>query len=235
MSVSLNGEDAMQPLSTQKYTFPLRVRLQGQTVTVFLLNQASRDAMLTFAQTLPEQDLLFLERDIANPAEVDRWIRAVEEGAMVTIVAWQDEAIVGYATFDRGRVPWTSHVAELRVVAACSARGRGLGRLLLELAFEMALEQGVKKVVARMTPEQADAQSLFTRLGFEEEAVLRAAAMDTQGVTHDLLLLSFRAALHEEQCCETCGVPVLMALALDGLRLCAHCFETKYEELGGGD
>ena len=225
----------MQPPSTQKYTFPLRVRLQGQTIVVRPLGEDSRRAILEFARSLPELDLLFLERDIADPAEIDRWIRAVEEGAMVTIVAWQDEVIVGYATFDRGRVPWTRHVAELRVVVAQEARGKGLGRLLLELVFEMALEQGVKKVVARMTPEQSGAQTLFKRLGFEEEAVLRDNAMDARGVTHDLLLLSYRASMHEEQRCSVCGVPVLTALALDGLQLCAQCFETRYEELGGGD
>jgi L-amino acid N-acyltransferase YncA len=225
----------MQLPTNPKYAFPLRVRLKAQTIVVRPLCEESRESLLEFARVLPERDLLFLERNIADPAEVDRWIRAVEEDAMATIVAWQDEAVVGYATFDRGRVPWTRHVAELRVVTAQSARGKGLGGLLLELVFEMALEQGVKKVVARMTPEQADAQRLFRRLGFEEEAVLRDNAMDTRGVTHDLLLLSFHTARHEKQRCAACGVPVLAALALDGLQLCAHCFETRYEELGGGD
>lgn len=225
----------MKPLSEHKYVFPVQARLNGQAITVRLLDRESRESVLAFAQGLPEQDLLFLERNIADPAEVDRWIGAVEDGAMVTIVGWQDESVVGYATFDRGRVPWTCHVAELRVVTAPSSRGKGLGRLLLELAFEVALEQGVKKVIARMTPEQTDAQDLFKQLGFEKEAVLHDAAMDTHGITHDLLVFSFRPTSHEELRCAACAVPVLTALTLEGQQFCAQCFETRYAELGGGD
>jgi len=218
-----------------KYVFPLHVRLRNRAVVVNLLSAECREPMLAFAEALPERDLLFLERDITDPAEVDRWIDAVAQGAMVTLVAQQDGSIAGYATFDRGRVPWTRHVAELRVVVAPSARGAGIGRLLLELVFEMAQQQGVMKVIARMTPEQTEAQSLFKRLGFEEEAILRDNAMDAHGVTHDLLVLSFRPKCHEEQRCASCGIPVLTALALDGVQLCAQCFEARYEELGGGD
>jgi L-amino acid N-acyltransferase YncA len=190
--------------------------------------------MVTFAQALPEEDLLFLEQDITQPTEVDAWIKDVLEGSLATLVAWEDDVVVGYATFDRGRVRWTRHVAELRVVVAQSARGIGIGRLLLELAFELVLDVGVTKVIARMTPDQTAALSLFQRLGFAEEAVLRDHALDANGLTHDLLVLSFHARAHQEQCCEFCGIPVLEALVLEGSRLCSHCYELRYNELGGG-
>ncbi len=224
----------MQTPTEPKHKLPLKARLRSGAVLVSLLDAASREPIIAFARSLPQNDLLFLERDISDPLEVDRWIEAVAQGVMVTIVARQQDAIVGYATFDRGRVPWTRHVAELRVVVASSARGLGIGRLLLELVFEMAQREGVRKVVARMTPEQTKAQHLFKRLGFEEEAVLRDHAVDAHGVTHDLLLMSFRPAAREQQRCALCGVPVLMALALDGEQLCTECFEIRYEELGGG-
>jgi L-amino acid N-acyltransferase YncA len=149
-------------------------------------------------------------------------------------VASQDDAIVGYGSFERGHVRWTRHVAELRVVVAGAARGLGIGRLLLESVFELALEEGVMKVVARMTPDQTGAQTLFKRLGFEEEAVLRDHAMDANGLTHDLVVLSYRAQLDRQQRCSSCGAPVLTALSLEGAQLCSHCFESQYEELGGG-
>ena len=98
----------------------------------------------------------------------------------------------------------------------------------------MVLDVGVTKVIARMTPEQTGALKLFQRLGFAEEAVLRDHALDANGLTHDLLVLSFHTRTHREQCCEVCGVPVLEALFLDGARLCASCYETRYNELGTG-
>ncbi|MGA2764333.1 MAG: GNAT family N-acetyltransferase [Spirochaetia bacterium] len=190
--------------------------------------------MITFAGTLPEEDLLFLERDITQPAEVDTWLRDTLEERLVTLVAWEGSAIVGYATIDRGAVRWTCHVAELRVVVAQSAREIGIGRLLLELAFEIALDMGVTKIMARMTPEQTGALKLFQGLGFAQEAVLRDHALDANGLTHDLLVLSFHTRTHREQRCEACGAPVLEALVLDGSRLCSNCYESRYGELGGG-
>ena len=161
-------------------------------------------------------------------------LRRRRRGNLVTLVAWQDKSILGYATFDRGTVRWTRHVAELRVVVARSARGMGLGRLLLELVFEMALAEGVTKVIARMTPDQTGALNLFKRLGFEEEAVMRNHAMEASGRTHDLVVLSFHTGRNQEQCCTSCGIPVLTALSLDGFGLCSHCYQLRYQELGGG-
>jgi len=217
----------------QVRAFPRHFRIEGKAVTFRLLDGKCREAIAVFAQSLPEEDLLFLERDITDPAMVDKWIKAVTLGSLVTVVAWQGDAIIGYASYDRGRTRWTHHVAELRVVVAPSARGLGIGRLLLESVFEMAREEGVMKVVARMTPDQSGARTLFERLGFEEEAVLRDNAMDANGVTHDLIVLSYRAQLHEEQTCSCCGAPILAALSLEGAPLCSHCFELQYEELGG--
>ena len=163
----------MQSPSEHKHDFPMHFVLKGRTVVLRPLTTEDREPMVRFARSLPEDDLLFLQRDITQPTEVDRWIAEAAEGSLVTIVAWQDEDVVGYATYDRGSVRWTRHVAELRVVVAESARGIGIGRLLLELVFEMALDGGVTKVIARMTPDQTGARSLFKRLGFEEEVVLR--------------------------------------------------------------
>jgi L-amino acid N-acyltransferase YncA len=208
--------------------------LKGRNVLFRPLAAADREPLVQFARSLPEDDLLFLQRDITQGIEVDRWIADAAEGNLVTILAWEGGAVVGYATYDRGRVRWTRHVAELRVAVAEDMRSIGGGRLLLELVFEMALDEGVTKVIARMTPDQVGARRLFNRLGFEEEVVLRDHAMGADGRTHDLLMLSFHTRLHPEQKCSSCGTLVLSALALDGARLCSHCYEFRYQELGGG-
>ena len=223
----------MKMPSEHKHSFPIRFRLKERTIIFRRLSADLGDAMVRFAQMLPEDDLLFLERDITRQAEVDRWIQEVAAGNLVTIVALQDDAIVGYTTFDRGNAHWTRHVAELRVVVAELARGLSIGRLLLELAFEMALEEGATKLVARMTPDQLGAQNLFKRLGFEEEAILRDHALDANGLPRDLLVLSFHTRLHQENRCGSCGVPVLSALSISGIQLCSQCYDLQYQELGG--
>ena len=223
----------MEMPAEHKHKFPIRFRLKGRTIVFRRLSAELADAMVRFAQMLPEDDLLFLERDITRQSVVKRWIQEVASGNLVTIVALQDDGIVGYATFDRGNAHWTRHVAELRVVVAESIRGLGIGRLLLELVFEMALEEGATKLLARMTPDQFGAQNLFKRLGFEEEAILVDHALDANGLAHDLLVLSFHTRLHQDNRCGSCGIPVLTALSLDGVRLCSQCYESQYQELGG--
>ncbi|NLF71311.1 MAG: GNAT family N-acetyltransferase [Candidatus Anammoximicrobium sp.] len=225
----------METLTDRRQHFPLPLTLQGKSLVFRPLASACRDAMLRFARDLPEQDLLFLDRDIAQPPVVAQWIQRVCEGSLFTVVGWQGDEIVGYATVERGNVRWTRHVAELRVVVAESCRGIGLGRWLLELAFEMALEEGATKLVARMTPDQAGALRLFERLGFEHEAVLRDHAQDGNGLTHDLVVLSFHTRQHLDNRCGSCGASILVPLDLEGVPLCSHCYESRYEELGGGD
>lgn len=224
----------MSPRATPKHDFPMRFNLKGRTVVLRPLAAEDRDKMVAFARGLAVDDLLFLDRDLSEPAEVDAWIKDTLAGRVVTLVAWEGTLVVGYVSFNRGNVRWTRHVAELRVVVAQSARGLGIGRLLLELAFEMVLQLAVTKIIARMAPEQSGARKLFQGLGFTEEAVLRDHALDANGITHDLLVLSFQTRTHGEQCCDSCGIPVLEALALDGSRLCSHCYESRYSELGGG-
>ncbi len=204
-----------------QHEFPISVGLADRELVLRPLGVEDRQSLLAFAQDLAEDDLLFLQRDITNPAKVDAWIEDDVEGKLATVVACEEGAVVGFATFELGRLRWTRHVAELRVVVAEAARGIGIGRLLLELAFELALDVGATKIIARMTPEQSGAVRLFQRLGFEQEAVLQDHAMGAGGLTHDLLVLAFHPHKRQEQTCENCGVPVLNALSVDGARLCA--------------
>jgi L-amino acid N-acyltransferase YncA len=223
---------AMKSSSSPKHAFPMRYTLGGRSFTLGPLRPEHRQALIELARSLPSDDLLFLDRDLTDAAEVDRWIQQALARPS-TILASDGGKVLGYATYDRGGPRWLRHVAELRVVVGPGARGIGLGRLLLELAFELALTEGVSKVIARMTPSQVAAARLFRQLGFEQEAVLSGHAKSSNGTSHDLLVLSFRAQQHPEQVCQICGMPVLNALSLDRRTLCSQCHELRYQELGG--
>lgn len=225
----------MNAVVPSKYKLPKEFVIKGHRVVLRPLREGDGDPLVSFARRLPPNDLLFLHQDITEPAEIEDWIREANEGNLITIVAWEGAEILGYATFDRGRAQWMRHVAEIRVVVSESVRGLGIGRLLLEMAFEIALEAGVLKVIARMTPDQIQAIELFRRLGFELEATLRDHAVGVHGCTHDLLVYTYFSQKKQRQCCDSCGTSVMAGLSLDGARLCALCYQTKYAELGGGD
>ncbi len=180
-------------------TYPATHKAGNKDITLRLMTPADKAGILAFARALPEHDLLFLRRDITQDSAVDDWIREMQTGEIVTILAESGGQIVGYATIHRSDLRWTAHVAELRVMVAESMRGAGLGRILTQEAFANALVGGIEKMVAQMTLDQKGAIATFEGLGFRPEALLRDQVKDRQGNKHDLLVLSHEVAKFEAQ------------------------------------
>ena len=172
--------------------FPLTVNLNdGAQVEVRVMGAGDRQGVLDFARGLPEQDLLFLRVDITDEAVVDNWLNNLAAGTTVSIVAYDDGILVGYATVDGNPARWTRRVGEIRVNVAPAYRSRGLGRQLTAQIFDIARARGLKKLMAQMTAEQAGAQAAFKRLGFMPEALLADYVEDRQGGLHDLVIMSY--------------------------------------------
>jgi len=146
--------------------------------------------LLEFAGNLPQHDILFMRRDTTKQDGINKWVRDVGAGATHSILATDDDGIVGYSTLHLNDLEWSQHVADLRITTADSVRGIGLGRLLTREAFNIALALKIEKVVARMTTDQKGARALFHELGFQNEALLKDHIKDWNGVRHDLLLMA---------------------------------------------
>lgn len=153
-----------------------------------------RDAMLAFAQSLPEHDLLFLGRDLKHPRVIEAWLAAIEEGWIDSLIAEEDGKLVGSAALVRDPLGWSAHVGEIRLLVAAGRRGAGLGRDLLEAIYLVALERGIDKLTAQMTPDQIGSVMLFESLGFRAEALLKDHVRDRAGKPYDLAILSHDVA-----------------------------------------
>ena len=172
--------------------FPLAATLDdGREIELRVVGAEDRDGIVDFAASLPESDLLFLRVDITQPDAVDHWLANVARGATVSVIAYDGEAVVGYATVDRNPARWTRRVGELRVNVGPDYRGQGLGRHLSAKIFDVAHGLGLKKLTASMTPDQRGAQAAFGRLGFNAEALLADFVEDRQGVLHDMVIMSY--------------------------------------------
>ncbi len=182
---------AEKPAYTSKY--PRNVRLNdGSEVTLRLMTKADRDAVLRFARSLPEDDLLFLRTDITDPDVVDEWVSNLDKRT-VTVLAEgpKGEGIVGYGSLHHNEANWTRHIGEIRIQAAASMRGKGLGRALATAVFEIARSLGLQKITARMTPDQQGARATFEKLGFQMEALLQDFVIDRSGHTRDMLVMAY--------------------------------------------
>jgi len=170
--------------------YPKSADLAGEEIQLRLLGPEDAVKLHELFLSLPPSDLLFLQRDVTDSHEIDAWIRDVEHGDSITLLAEAEGTLFGEATLHRSPVPWTRHVASVRVITAAIQRGRGLGRLLLEEIAQLAAPSGIEKLVAEMTVEQVAARRLFEAHGFREEGRYRSYVKDRRRVAHDLVVMT---------------------------------------------
>lgn len=184
----------MPQAPTFQRTYPWTTTLEGLPVTFRLMGPSDHDAVLAFARSLPEDDLMFLRIDITQDHVVDEWVRNIDSGRTVTVLAETEGKIAGYASIHRNEALWTRHVGEIRVLVGCDYRGIGLGKRLANEVFAIAKDLDLKKITAQMTSDQRGARQVFERLGFRPEALLADYAMCRDGQTRDLLIMSYDVA-----------------------------------------
>lgn len=181
-------------------SYPKTTTLQdGGQVEIRVMTAADRDAVLAFARGLPEADLLFLRVDLTEPAVIDEWIANLRSGHSTSLVAYDQNGLVGYATVHRNPARWTRRVGEIRINVSPEYRARGLGRRLVAQIFDVARHLGLKKLMANMTVDQPAAQAAFRRLGFVPEALLADYVEDRQGKPRDLVIMSYDVDGHSDQ------------------------------------
>jgi len=181
----------VQPVS-YKRTFPREVRLDnGKVLQLRLMDASVRDELLAFAKKLPHADLMFMRMDVTDPKNIDEWIRNIQGNRTVTVLAYDNGSLAGWASLHHNEVLWTRHVGEIRTVVGVEYRGIKLGARLVEETFAIAKELGLKKITAQMTADQKGARATFERIGFRPEALLADHVVDAEGRTHDMLIMSY--------------------------------------------
>lgn len=174
-----------------KQKYPRIVKLGGKSLTLRQMGPDDRDAMVAFARSLPEEDLLFLRMDITQPAIVDEWIAAIGQGRRFTVLAERDDSLAGYGSLNCQNLTWSRHLGEIRMIVDSASRGSGLGALLAHEVFSVARDSGLTKIVAQMARQQEGARRVFHKLGFNVESMLADWVIDRDDRTHDLVIMSY--------------------------------------------
>jgi phosphinothricin acetyltransferase len=110
------------------------------------------------------------------------------------LVATENGGVVGWATVSptSPRACYAG-VVESSVYVAAAARGRGIGRALMEALLAIADTRGVWMVQAAMFPENAASVALHEKLGFRVVG-RRERIAQLDGVWRDTILLERRAS-----------------------------------------
>lgn len=181
----------MTQAPTVRRTYPWSTTVGDVDVTFRMMEPSDRDEIIAFAKELPEEDLMFLRTDITQQPTVDTWMNYIKAGRTITLMAEVDGRMAGYASIHLNEATWTRHVGEMRVLIGRNFRGIGLGKRLTNEAFAMAKDLGMKKITAQMATDQRGARQVFEHLGFRPEALLADHVMTRDGVTRDLLIMSY--------------------------------------------
>jgi phosphinothricin acetyltransferase len=117
-------------------------------------------------------------------------MRGIADADLPFLVAEEEGRLLGYAYLHRYHERSAyRHTAEDSVYVAADARGKGVGRALLERLLEAGEAAGVREVVAiiALTEERTSAD-LHRAFGFEDVGVLRAVGFK-HGRWYDTLLM----------------------------------------------
>ena len=163
----------------------------GTSVTLRLMTAFDAKRIVSFANSLPDDDLLHLRLNITDPEVVKEWVRDLEGRKTVTVIAETGEELAGYAILHHNNFTWQRHLGETLILIASQYRAQGLGRALAEEILAIAQDMELVKVVAQMMPDQPGARAMFLRLGFQIEALLPDFVMDRSGQTRDLIIMAY--------------------------------------------
>jgi len=131
--------------------------------------------------------LATFETEPRTAADVELWLAAGDR--LPTLVAEEDDVVLGWARVlaysDR---PVYAGVGEVSVYVAEHARGRGLGRSLLDALQQRAKELGYWKLVGKLFTANAASAAMCRRCGWREVGMHHKHSR-LDGVWRDVLLV----------------------------------------------
>ncbi|MGR9169967.1 GNAT family N-acetyltransferase [Rhizobium sp. KDH_Rht_773_N] len=119
------------------------------------------------------------------PADAEPYWRSVAEavadGGTLLFGAEMDGRIVGTVQVGAAQMPNQPHRGDLKkLLVHRSARGRGLARLLMQMAEREAARRG-KTILVLDTATGSDAEAIYPRLGWERVGIIPDYALWPEG------------------------------------------------------
>ncbi len=129
------------------------------------------------------------ETEPRTAAEVEGWLAGAERHPVLVGAEGEPEAVLGWARIlPYSPRPAYGGVGEVSVYVAAAARGRGIGRALLQALEERAAELGYWKLVGKLFTDNAASAALVRRCGWREVGLhLRHGRLD--GEWRDVLVV----------------------------------------------
>jgi ribosomal protein S18 acetylase RimI-like enzyme len=145
-------------------------------------------AFLEFWTAIVAEERFVRSEEVHVPARAYRRRFRQRSGLETHIVALEGDRLIGHVNVQRERHPVTHHVASLSIAVAADARGRGIGRRLMEEAIAWAKRVGIEKLVLSVYPHNEAAISLYRSFGFVDEGRLARHSRKSYGYEDEILM-----------------------------------------------
>ncbi len=141
------------------------------TIHIRPATEADLPAMLEIYNDIILHTAAVWHYDPHTPEMRQEWFRQRQEQGFPVLVAEEQGRVLGFSTYGPFR-PWPGYhkTVENSVYVAAAARGRGLGRALLEPLIRIARDQQLHAMVAGIDGENEASIALHRSLGFVEVA-----------------------------------------------------------------
>jgi ribosomal protein S18 acetylase RimI-like enzyme len=148
-------------------------------------------AFLAFWTEIVSRERSVRSEQVEHPARAYRRRFRGRSRLETHLLAFEGDRLVGYVTVQREAHPVTRHVGSLAIAVAADARGRGIGRRLMDEAIAWSKRVGVEKLVLSVYPHNEPAISLYRSFGFVEEGRLARHSRKSYGYEDEILMAAW--------------------------------------------
>lgn len=128
---------------------------------ISIVTLVSDDLTAAFENLIPQ-----LSPEAAIPTK--SFLEEITKSDNMTLFIAEDEGIVGTLTLAIQKIPTGKKAWIEDVVVDGSARGKGIGKKLIQHAIEYASESGVTKIDLTSSPFRTAANKLYEKMGFQK-------------------------------------------------------------------
>jgi RimJ/RimL family protein N-acetyltransferase len=171
--------------------YPKTVSLKnGKNIILSMLKKDDLEPLITFFQSLPQKDRMFLRIDVMKKHNILRRYGHFNYDIMFPVIASCKGELIGIGTLWRAEFGWMRNLGEIRCVVATEYQRQGLCTILVRELFLYALTTSLSKIQAEIMEDQKSALAAFERMGFKREAVLKKHVTDINGDRRNLVIMS---------------------------------------------
>src|SRR5436190_9398517 len=161
------------------------------------MNASDESALISFFKRIPVDERQLFREDVTRLSVIQAWIRNLDFGRILPILAFQGPRIVADATLHRDQGGWARHLGKVRLTLDPEFRHQGLGRVLTQEFIDLAKHLGLAVLEAEILDVQRKAALLFDEMGFQHVATLPQHAIDLVGRVHDMEVYSQMISMPE--------------------------------------